>query len=451
MTSAWEKTSYGVYFAGQNVFYILIFLFLITFLTDVGIPAGTVAVIVVIVKVWAAVSDPIFGGIIDKVKFKKGKFIPWLRISLAAVPLTTILLFAIPPGMPLGGKITWALIGYILWGSAYTFCDVPAFGLVTTMTSEIPERTTLMSIGRMAANAAGAAVTVSLPWLREWLNGWQLTAVVLSVVGFALMTPICFAGKERVTPREASNSVSIKALWSYLKQNNYLRIYYIAMVISQGLAVSSALNMYVVRHNLGDERLLTPLAIVTLVPVVVVAMLLPMITKHVDKFYLYFWSCAIGAVGSIGFYFVGWKSLPILFIGLALRSIVVAFQAVLMFMFTPDCLEYGMYKTGVPAAGISFSIQTFSVKLSAALAAGIGAAMLGWIGFVEGEGAAQVAGFDQRLWFIYMIVPAVGMLASLPVLLRYKLRDKDVQIMASFNAGEITREQADAQLGGKFS
>ena len=37
------------------------------------------------------------------------------------------------------------------------------------------------------------------------------------------------------------------------------------------------------------------------------------------------------------------------------------------------------------------------------------------------------------------------MITSL-IYLFYKLRDKDVQVMARYNAGEITREEAEAQL-----
>jgi GPH family glycoside/pentoside/hexuronide:cation symporter len=121
----------------------------------------------------------------------------------------------------------------------------------------------------------------------------------------------------------------------------------------------------------------------------------------------------------------------------------------LTFMFTPDFAEYGHFKTGVSAPGIAFSLQTFSVKMMTAISTALGTALLGVIGFVAGEGAAQAAGFESKLWFIYMVVPAIGAVASLFVLRMYKLRDKDVQIMARCNAGEISREEADAALSVK--
>jgi len=124
---------------------------------------------------------------------------------------------------------------------------------------------------------------------------------------------------------------------------------------------------------------------------------------------------------------------------------------VLMYMFTPDCAEYGFYRSGVSAPGISFSIQTFSVKLTGAVAMSLGAAALGFIGFIEGEGAAQVAGFADNLWTVFNFIPAAGALLALVPLLFYKLRDKDVQVMARCNSGDISREEAERLLGGRYS
>ena len=46
---------------------------------------------------------------------------------------------------------------------------------------------------------------------------------------------------------------------------------------------------------------------------------------------------------------------------------------------------------------------------------------------------------------------AAGFAVALAILLLfYKLRSKDVQTMAQYNNGEISREEADALLGAKY-
>ena len=112
--------------------------------------------------------------IMDKVHFKKGKFLPWLRMSVIAIPVSTILLFVIPTGIPLVAKVIWATLAYMLWDTAYTLCDVPIFGIVTTMTLDQKERVSLNSIGRIFAIFAGIVTGILLPLVRQSLGGLRL-------------------------------------------------------------------------------------------------------------------------------------------------------------------------------------------------------------------------------------------------------------------------------------
>lgn len=149
-------------------------------------------------------------------------------------------------------------------------------------------------------------------------------------------------------------------------------------------------------------------------------------------------------------YIIGYANVPIFLVLTFLKGLPLGITTVLMFMFTPDCAEYGRYTTGINATGITFAIQTFSVKLMTAVSTALTTFLLAMIGFVEGEGAVQPEGFAGRLWFLYALVPVLGALISVVILRMYKLRDKDVQVMAKCNAGEITREEAEAQLGGRY-
>ena len=62
----------------------------------------------------------------------------------------------------------------------------------------------------------------------------------------------------------------------------------------------------------------------------------------------------------------------------------------------------------------------------------------------------QSAGALEGLWIVYALVPVIGMIISTFFYLGYKLNDKDVQIMARCNAGEITREEAESMLSRKY-
>ncbi len=447
MTSTGERISYGLHFVGQNIYYVIFFLFLLTFMTDVGIPAITVAAIMLAVKVWDAVNDPIFGFLVDKIKFKKGKFKPWLKIGLVAIPATTILIFAIPATLPLGYKIAWAIFAYMLWDVAYTIVDVPILGIVTTMTDVITERTTILAIGRVAANIATILVAVIVPAVRQTLGGWLPTVIILSVVGMVTCIPIIITAKERNKPIENQKEYTVKDMLYYLFHNKFLLIFYAGwFVFNTCNYLSSSLSLYLARYNLGAESKATFISLAVMLPAILMGIILPKVCKKVDKFVFFFWAVVSMPVIGVISYFVGYQNELVFLLLTALRNIPFGAAMVLTVMFAPDCAEYGRFRSGIYAPGITFALHTFTVKLIIAISTAIGSAAMAAIGFIEGEGAVQAAGFNDKLWAIYILIPTFGALASIPIFSQYKLRDKTVQIMASCNAGEISKEDAQKRL-----
>ncbi|HMZ06234.1 MAG TPA: MFS transporter [Anaerolineales bacterium] len=447
-TSKSERTAFGFYFFGQNVFYILILNFLQIFLTDQGITAAAVATIFLIAKVWDAINDPLFGVIIDRSKPKSGKFLPWVRGSVLPIAITTIMIFAMPVSMSLGGKIAWAAIAYLLWDLAYTLCDAPIFALTTAMTENIQERTVLISIGRLGGMFGALIIALGVPMLYPQF-GWLPTAVGLAIVGVATMFPITGLAKERILSRK-EEAPSLQAIWKYLKGNKYLLIFYASMVVYFLTNSTFTITPFFAVNNLGSAEAATTLLGITILPMVLLAGFTPALAKRFGKFNLYAFSIVWQIVFSVIVYFAGYENYNLLLALLLLRSIGVALAGILMFMFTPDCVEYGTFKTGERAEGVTFSLQTFATKLMNGLSATVAMAGLAYFGFVEGSGAVQSPETLNGIWLMYSIFPIVGALLSLPLLAMFKLRDDNVQVMAQANNGEITREEAFKRLPEEF-
>jgi probable glucitol transport protein GutA len=445
-----ENTSYGLYFFGQNIFYTLLATFLLTFFTDIGIPAAMVAIIMLVTKIWDAVIDPVFGGIVDKVNLKGGKFVPWLRISLVLIPLFTIIMFAIPAGdaIPLPVKFVWALVSNLLWGVAYTMCDIPIFGLVTVVTDDQNERTTMMSVGRLFSQIGTMVVYVAIPAVRTAFGGWFPTVFALSIIALVFMSPLCFTAKERIKARSNEANVTIKMMFQYVVSNKYLLYYYGANIITGALGISAGLHLLVARIILGDENQMIILAVLQIVPALIAGAIVPFIAKKIDKYYIFIFCTILSIIFRVIIYLVGFQSLPLLYVLSGISGIPAGFCTIISFMFTPDCAEYGQYKSGYSASGITFACQTFSAKMISAIGTAAGALALSLIGFVEGEGAVQAANFNQALWGIYFLVPVLGSIISLPLLYKYKLRDKYVSIMVKANTGEISHAEAEKLLKG---
>lgn len=221
-TSFFERLSYGLYLFGQNLFYYIVTTYTLTFLLNAGVSEVVAGTILLVPKIWDAVNDPIFGVIMDKVKFKHGRFIPWLRVSLFLIPLATIFLFSMPFSIPTAWKIAWVIIGYVLWDTGYTMCDAPVYALSTSLTDSVPERTVILTYGRLFATIGAVLSTAVIPMLygENGANlGWSMTAVLISLVAFVFMIPICFVGKERCHTK-LEESPTLKQLWDGLRATN---------------------------------------------------------------------------------------------------------------------------------------------------------------------------------------------------------------------------------------
>ena len=459
-TKLGERVSYWSYFVGQNIFYNVVTTFMATYLMMNGIDLGKIAVVTLIVKIWDAVNDPMFGIIFDKIKFKNGqKCLPWIRLSVGLVPISTVLLFIIPSGMAQAGKLIWFMIAYLLWDSSYTVCDVPIYSMVTTMTDNINERNTLMSLGRLFSGAGmGLSGMLCTLLVSEKVGlSFSPTVILLSVLGLLFMIPLCFAGKERNYHGELEDEAfSIKRMLMYLVHNKYLLIYYLGYLFANGLMTGNALSLFVSYYLFGSANFNIILGILSTVPSIVVALLIPVVSKRFDKFKLFFICNTVAAVLGLVMYFIGWQNKLLFIVLTVIRSLFTSVTGTLGFMFTPDCAEYGQYKTGVDAKGITFSIQTFTTKIAAAVASSLGLAILGFFDWtkIEAESFADIEKLNivqsatalNGLWVTYILVPSIGLAITSFIYLFYRLRDKDVQIMAKCNAGEITREEAENLL-----
>ena len=187
------------------------------------------------------------------------------------------------------------------------------------------------------------------------------------------------------------------------------------------------------------------------VSVIIVSAIIPALSRKWDKFHVLCAGLAFTVVMNIVAFFVGYSNLVMAIVMIMLKCTGLGFWSVIIYMLIADTVEYGTYKTGTRAAGISFSLQTFVAKLKNALIGSIMLFGLSAVGFVEGENVVQPEGVAEGVWAIFCLVPAVGFAIALVILLLfYKLRSDDVQVMSSYNNGEISREEAEKVLAAKY-
>jgi probable glucitol transport protein GutA len=316
-------------------------------------------------------------------------------------------IFALPSTAPLGLKIGFAFVSYLLWDFSYTVCDAPIYALTTAMTDNPKERAKLISGARDCATIAMIALAVLVPQMYPKL-GWLPTIAILAVAGLACMLPISFLGKERYTvKKEKGEETSFKDIWQYLKGNKYLKIFYLGIIIANVLNTSASVGNFFAIYCLGSEDMITVVTLLTVVPMLIMAALLPLLNKKWDKFTIYraalIINCGLGAVT----FFVGYGNFTVFVVLTLLRNLGAGAVAVMSYMFVTDCVEYGTFATQKRAEGITFSIQTFTTKLTGALSGAIGLYLLAAFNFVEG-GAIQPGSALSAIWWLITLIPAAG-------------------------------------------
>ncbi|MDR0397268.1 MAG: MFS transporter [Oscillospiraceae bacterium] len=413
------------------------------YLTDIGVAAAIVSVILLITRVWDFVNDPIAGMIIERARFKGGKYKPWLKASTLLLPAAGFLMFLPNGAMPLYLKVILPTALFVIYEGVFTFLDIPIFGIRLVSTDSVQERTDLSSYLGLAAGLGLLLGSAAFPQLRPML-GWPRTVGISAIL--ALLTTVWY-------PRVAVERFSVKQseptfreMVRAIGRNRQFLIYYGSLFICMSTNFVQVIGLYTARHVFGDERILTPLLLIMLSPALVVAIFIPRITKRVDKFDLFRLSLVGFALTGVVSYYAGYGNMTVVMTLMAFRGVFLGVSSLLAYVFTSDMVEWHHYLTGERTEAVSFSFQTLTAKTITALLSVLMMAILAALGFVEGEGAAQPQSVVSGIWSMFTWIPSVGALASLIGFHFYEIRDNKVQIMIRCNHGEITREDAERQL-----
>jgi Na+/melibiose symporter-like transporter len=209
--------------------------FLAVFYTDTfGIPALSVSVLLLIVRLQDGMTDIIMGMIADRTTSRWGKFRPWVLFSAPALGLFMILTFT-TPDLGGGGKLIWAYATYIGLTLAYTANNVPYSALMGVMTPSTVERTNLSSWRFAGAFCGGFLVMVGTPLLVARLGGgddtkgYQYAMYLFGVLLVVLLTITFATTKERVVPTHDRSGDLKKDLLDLARNVPYLVVPLIAI------------------------------------------------------------------------------------------------------------------------------------------------------------------------------------------------------------------------------
>ncbi len=156
-----EKIGYGFGDMSSSTFWKVFSYYLPIFYSNIfGLTLVDAGVLLLVTRVWDAVSDPMMGIIADRTNTRWGKYRPYLLWVAPLFSICGILLFT-TPDWEYGAKLIWAYVTYILMMTVYTGINVPYGAMLGVMTDDSNEKTVFSSF-RMFFAYGGSFIALAI-------------------------------------------------------------------------------------------------------------------------------------------------------------------------------------------------------------------------------------------------------------------------------------------------
>ncbi len=174
-----------------NVYFVLILSYIATFGENILGLIGFASVMVTVMRVFDAITDPMIGALMDKTNTKFGKFRPFMLIGNVIMALSVIALYVFTPMIP--DTTMWArylafTVLYAIWVIGYTFQTSVTRAAQPVLTDD-PKQRPMFTIFNTVGSLLGMGV---MQFIGPILAGDNLIGDY-NANWFAVMTPIGIA------------------------------------------------------------------------------------------------------------------------------------------------------------------------------------------------------------------------------------------------------------------
>ena len=416
--------SYGVGSIGTGIYSTVPGLLLLFYLTDVlDVRAGIASLVLFVPKMWDAFLNPVVGTWSDR----RGNRRPFLLVGAIGIPVFFVLLFSAPD---LGPARTALYVGvvYTIAMTFFALFQVPYISMPAEMTSDYHERTRLISIRMVLLTLGilvGGAVAPALSGGKEGgRDGYALMAVVIGAV-LAVALLVCWRGTAGVRSAAPATGarVSLRQQAAVIRQNPGF-VALVAAYSLQAVAISAMLAgaPYVATYVLGDSDLAAVLFVFLVAPAAVVMPVWRRLSLTRGKLPCYAAATLLFGLVAASLVFGRSEPRPLIYLQIGLLGIGYAGMQLFPYAMLPDAVSADQDRVGEARAGVYTGVwqgvETVGYALGPALY-GVSLALTGFVSSSADEKVAQPDSAITGLVLGFSLLPAIVVLASLPILRRY--------------------------------
>ena len=430
-----EKIGYGLGDMSSSMFWKIFSYYLPIFYSDVfGLKPAHAALLLLVTKLYDAVSDPVMGLIADRTRSRWGRYRPWLLWVTVPFAVVGVLCFYTPDAS-YTFKHVYAYVTYILMMTVYTAINVPYGALLGVVTNDSREKSVFSSY-RMFFAYIGSFIAMGIFWLFERsipggsvgnATPMQWTGVVSIIAAICAVLFIgCFAlTRERVTlvkeEKHASVGKDLKALlhngpwWLLLGAG-------IGQLIFGSIRGGAA--AYYFSNILGANAVITCAVFLTigeLAQMAGVALAVP-VSERLGKRNTFISCLLFMALVSCVIWF-----LPATRAGLwglvacqILICLGIGISAPLIWSMMADVADWSAWKNGTSSTGLIFSSSSMAQKFGGALGGFLLLQVLAWFSYDKSL-AVQTPATLSAIRALMSWIPAIGSILGALCLAFYPL------------------------------
>ena len=460
-----------------NVYFVLILSYVATFGENILGLIGFASIMVTMMRLFDAVTDPVIGALMDKTNTKFGKFRPFMVIGNVIMALSVVVLYVMTPLIPAAMK--WARYTaftalYAIWVIGYTFQTSVTRAAQAVLTND-PNQRPLFTIFNTVGSLAGMGVMQFIGpilagdgFFGDYNASWFAVMTPIGIVMSVFLTILAIIGIWEKDNEKyfglggKQEKVKISEYVQIIKNNKPLQ----RLMIAGGgckLALAIATNVTVLCMLYGCmmgnyDGLYLPMMVLGYVfSAPFFALTIRTSQKHGQKRSLMTYvsvalACYVGVLVLLLLWQPGNPALNLQFMTDGKLSINLYTIAFLIFFgigygayystadmpipMVADCADYETYRSGKFIPGIMGTLFSLVDKLVSSLSSTVVFAAVAVIGY-QGLPTKATPYMDGMNWVVialFCIVPMAAWIATLLAMRGYELDGKRIKTINAVNA-----------------
>ena len=454
-----EKIGYGFGDMSSSMFWKIFSYYLPFFYSNIfGLSLAHAGTLVLVTKLYDAVSDPVMGLIADRTNTRWGKYRPYLLWIAIPFAVAGVLAFFTPQTDNYTFKHVYAYVTYILMMTVYTAINVPYGAMLGVMTDDSREKSVFSSF-RMFFAFIGSFIAMGsfepLLKLRQSIVGtlpaewtladstpadWTIAVSVIGIVCAVLFILSFVMTRERVTEaemakepvKENSGAAAKTSVAEDLKALVANGPWW--MLLGGGIAillfncVRGGAAAYYFADVLGTNAIFTLALFLTVGEIsqlVGVVVTVPVSEKIGKKATFLLVLVAVTVLSIIVAFLPETPAgMWALLVSQILICIAIGINSPLLWSMFADVADYSELKNGRASTGLIFSSSSMAQKFGAAFGSAIVLWVLMAFGYDNAKGAVQTPEALATIKALISWIPAIGSAAGIAIMLGYPLTDK---------------------------